>query len=305
MIAAIRSFAFGLSIGVICCGTASSARAGFVEITGGFYEYNGAVAYGSNPQVLGDYDYRSYMNGMTLTPSSPIAGLENGFTPPDPNDPDSVGTGLGYGTASLGGASQVSYYTSYADPTTHTWVDGQLNLLGFTPGPQANVSVGQEFLLGTISLQNGAWFAADPIHTFTIELTTHSTDPALDGHVFSDTIVLNVTPNAFGAWPPENNADIYTFANHPELGSIRLLEAADGNPFGTVQLFGKIGSLDPTALRNPTGGAFLSSSLDPFPPPGSNPVPEPGTVVLLVSGLVTVAASGFLRRKRGSRRPLA
>jgi hypothetical protein len=297
MIAVLRNLAFCLSIGVFFSMTASPALAGFVEITGGFYEYTGAVGYGSDAQIFGELDYRSYMNGMTVTPSSPIPGLESIFTPPDPNDPNSVGTGIGIGTASLGGASQVSYYTSYFNPATQTWTDGQLNLLGFTPGPQANVAVGQEFLLGTISLQNGVWFATDPIHTFTIELTTHSTDPALDGHTFSDTIVLNVTPNAIGTYPPENNADIYTFANHPELGSIRVLEADDGNPFGTVQLFGKIGSLDPTRLANPAGGVFLSPSLDPFPPPGTTPTPEPGPFVLLVSGLVTGALTRLLRRK--------
>ena len=123
-----------------------------------------------------------------------------------------------------------------------------------------DVAVGGEFLLGTFSFLNGEWWAASPIHDFTMEMVTHSSDGALNGHVFSDTLILNIT---FNGGPPENKADFFYFAGRPDLGSMRVYENQDGlSNYGTVELYGKIGSLIPTRFANPTGGVFLDPSID-------------------------------------------
>lgn len=274
-------------------GVSGSASAEFVTISAGFGEYSGAVGNGTG--IAGDFIYQSTMNGNAIAPIEALPGLESAFIPPDPNDPSSVGQGIGRGVVSLGGASSVDFFTSYYNPNDGTTTYGIENLIAFTPGPAVNVGVGSQFLLGTFTFQNGEWWAASPIHQFTLEMVTHSTDLALDGKIFSDTLILNITPNG---GPPEVKADFFYFAGRPDLGSIRVLEASDGNNFGTVELYGKIGSLIPTGFANPTGGVFLDQSTDPFPfPPTTAPVPEPSTLAMLSSLALTLIA-GRIRQRR-------
>ena len=55
---------------------------------------------------------------------------------------------------------------------------------------------------------------------------------------------------------------------------------------GTIELWGKIGSLDPLFFANPTGGALLVPTA----------VPEPEVLALMLAGLLGVGAR--LRRER-------
>jgi len=263
-------------------GLTGSASAGVASISASFGQYSGAVGNGVNEQSFGRLEYMSLMNGYPIGPIEAIPGLESFFTPADPNDPNALGQGIGRGVVDLLGASSVSFYTSVYDPDDESTIYGIDNLIDFTPGPNVNVEVGDEFLLGTFTLQNGEWWAADAIHRFTLEIVTDSSDSALDGQIFSDTVVLHITPNG---GPPENRADFFYFEGRPDLGSMRVFESFDGANFGTVELYGKIGSLIPTHFLNPTGGIFLDPSTDPLPFPG---VPEPGTLLLLACGLVAL-----------------
>jgi hypothetical protein len=74
------------------------------------------------------------------------------------------------------------------------------------------------------------------------------------------------------------------FEGHPELGQIRVYEAASGlGNTGTVELYGRAGSLIPTAFANPTGSVFIQA------------VPEPQTYLMMVGGLTRV---GWMARRR-------
>ncbi len=61
-------------------------------------------------------------------------------------------------------------------------------------------------------------------------------------------------------------------------------------------LFARIGSLIPASFENPSGGVFLSQSLEPI----TSAVPEPDTVAMLLAGLVLVESAAA--RRHGHRR---
>ena len=148
-----------VAIAALTVGTA--AYAGSVTVTGAFAQYVGAVQNGGPPNAT----FLTFINGAMVAPSEPLPGLESSFTPADPNDPDSVAMGLGRATVDLGGVNAVEFHVARVDDQGVA-TDDVSNLLAFTPGPAAEVGIGDEFLLGTFTLQNGVFFAADPIHRF-------------------------------------------------------------------------------------------------------------------------------------------
>jgi hypothetical protein len=80
--------------------------------------------------------------------------------------------------------------------------------------------------------------------------------------------------------------------DHPELGTMSVYEAEDSpthTNFGSIDLYGKIGSLIPTEFLNPVGGVFVGPAVV------VTPTPEPATLALLASGLIGLAG---LKRKR-------
>jgi len=295
-----------------CLGASSAASAstvfcppGLVCIQGGFLQYFGAVGNGdtqggfaSNP-----YLFQTYMNGAQVYPADPIPGLEAYFFPADPNDPGAMNTGLGHASVDLQGAQEINFWTEYdyddpfddPDQGVNHVVD-VLNYIQFTPGPAAEVGVGDEFLLGTFAVQNGVFFAADAIHKFSFSFTTYSDDPALSGHTYADVLEHVVTPNAT-VYTPEQVADFFRFQGHPEIGSFRVYEYYSGLPFqGAIELWGRIGSLEPTQLvdGDPNDGVFFEQSVDPYPIDPPTPTPAPAVAVLLALGL---GGTWVLRRR--------
>ncbi|WP_373693578.1 PEP-CTERM sorting domain-containing protein [Limnofasciculus baicalensis] len=65
--------------------------------------------------------------------------------------------------------------------------------------------------------------------------------------------------------------------------------ATGGSNIGQVDFYGRIGSLIPTRFANPSGGAFLDSSIVTNT---SQAVPEPSTV----AGTLIVSSLMLLRR---------
>jgi len=58
---------------------------------------------------------------------------------------------------------------------------------------------------------------------------------------------------------------------------------------GTVELWGKVGSLDPLFFANPTGGVQLFQT---------TPIPEPEVLALMLVGLLGVGAAARRERRR-------
>jgi len=86
---------------------------------------------------------------------------------------------------------------------------------------------------------------------------------------------------------PVKNADWFYIQESPELGSVGVFEGETG----TIEIYGKFGSLDLVEFKNPTDQTLTSDSL----PYDSAPIPEPATVLLFGLGLLGVA--GVSRRK--------
>ena len=156
------------------------------------------------------------------------------------------------------------------------------SLIAFSGTTQTNPpSIFDEFKLGTITLTNGIFFFQAAVD---ITVSTASDNSMFDGKSFSDTLQYIVTSNT---GTDEDNADYAYFIGRPELGQIRVYEAASAFPnTGSIELWGKVGSLTPTGFRNAFGGVFLQ------------PVPEPSTYALLALGLAVV---GFAARRHSER----
>jgi hypothetical protein len=231
------------------------AQAAPVSITGGF----SSMTFSVNPSATDHI-----VNGVIVPFTSGDVTATANLSPPV--------TEIVFGVSQLG----ITYPT---------------NRIQFSAGG-GDVDVGAEFLLGTFTLENGTW---TEFAEFSFRLQTGSTDSRLAGHVFEDTLRFQVTPTDPGN-TPEQNADYFFFTGNPGLGSMRVYETFDsptGSNTGTIELYGRIGSLNPTRLDNATGGAFLYAGIGPIPPTA---VPLPGGLLLLSSAL---AALAIMRRNAG------
>lgn len=254
-----RITCLGMVFGSIAC--AAPAGAAPVGVIGGFSNYSGPVAYApGSPESTGFGP--SYLNSIEVSPDTPSSRPGVGL--------------LSYNFAP--GTSSVEFYNT-----------GEVhNLLQFTPATGQSALLGEEFLIGTFTLQNGSWFGGlgEGDSLFSFSVTTSSADSALDGHTFSDVIRYKITQSAVGNTPAQN-ADYFLFDGRPDLGTMRVYERFDsptGSNSGSIDLYGRIGSLVPTRFANPQGGVFISAS-----------IPEPETYAMLLAGLGML---GFAARRR-------
>jgi hypothetical protein len=138
------------------------------------------------------------------------------------------------------------------------------------------------FEFGTLTITNGIFFNQA---SFDVTFTTVSSDANFNGRTFSDTISYVVTPNL--GVSTFDDADYIEVMNHPALGHPHVLEGGSG----TVELWGRVGSLDPLFFANPTGGVELDMTA---------PVPEPSEWLLMLAGLAGMATVTRSRlRSRG------
>ncbi len=277
---------------------ASGAWADSVSLTGGFSSYEGPLEQAS--VNLRDYTTTFDADGLVISapPTGSIPGSEFLYSQ----------YGIGQGTVALGNASSVDFY--FESPTTTI----ARNNITFTANQAADVQVGDTFKLGSFSFANGGWLGGFPDSTFQFDLQTHSANPLLDGHAFSGLITFHVTTglSADGSYystAPNDNADFFYFDFRQWAGTDPLvtpgfvgvfeaepeLQPAGGSNHGTVDLYGRIGSLIPEYLANPSG-VFLATEI-----PIAGAVPEPATWLQLALGCAGLAGLGMRRRAGPSR----
>ena len=266
------------------------AQASEVTFSGGFTSFRGPVATASGARAA---SVHTEINGVTVYADEALPGAQFGF--------DRFGLGLKNtfnlrdGTGSPIPSVEFSrIFFSAANP----------NAVSFTPSAAQDLQAGSIFSVGTFSVTNGSWFgnsAGENIFPDTdigFSVTTHSSDPRLDGLRYSDTLRFVVTSPDGANATVQQDADYFYFVGRPDLGTISVFESIDlqGNPvalgnFGTIDLQMRIGSLIPTALTDATGAAFVGDQV-------SN-VPEPATTGLWLAGLTALGLG--VRRRRAAR----
>ena len=177
--------------------------------------------------------------------------------------------------------STINFYTS----------QGWINSFSFQAAENSNYGFGEEFLLGSLAFTNGFWWTdpVPPSFTFSISASSKNVHDG-EEQVFNGTIRLvgKVDDSDWTDEPdPVKEADWFYIQESPELGSVGVFEGETGS----IEIWGKYGSLNLVEFRNPTEKTLTSDSL----PYDSAPIPEPATVLLFGLGLLGVA--GVSRRK--------
>jgi hypothetical protein len=281
-------------------------EAASVVTSGGlFYQYTGPVGYPiyktpSGPQRDNAESYVSVFRDGTLGGTARV-------TPADPYPGYEASKFEGAGTAVV---SLIGY--QWVGTTVQFWNEvngireGSASILSITgnttPGVTIDPATGKSdlFKLATISFTNGNWYSVSdsslppynpgygplyPESRFEFRLSAMP-DPMIGNSVYDDRHVIRdalVVESTFGAGTPDN----FYIRSNPLLGRLSVPEGGTG----TVDLWGRIGSLELVELRNPQGeGVTL------LPPIETPAVPAPPTLWLLGTGLL--ATAGALRGRR-------
>ena len=284
-----RALAFALTLAVPLL--AGPAHAGLVDIVGGFRGYEGPL---QTPN--------GRPNGLQSTFSTPDLTFPASPTDPIPGCVGCARVGIGLGVAGFYGGpipmpQRVEFYQDRpVDPPPR-------NVIAFAPATGTSVQVGDTFKLGTFTLTNGGWLGGFPDGQFEIQLHTVSATPALDGHYMDVHVGFHVTTGLsaderVASAEPADNADYFYIAEHPEFGYVGVYESEPqlqppgGSNTGTIDFYGRMGSLIPTGFANPQGVLLLPSI-----PVVASSVPEPAGWASLLAGLAVV---GGLARRRDS-----
>lgn len=170
-----------------------------------------------------------------------------------------------------------------------------------TQGVEIDPSTGKSgpIKLATFSFTNGTWYSVSPPNdpglgslypesAFQFSLIA-TPDPFIGSsgfpgyHVFNGTLLLVTT---FGP----NTADYLVLPGLP-AGAPSIL-AVDEGITGTVDLWGRIGSLEPLEFRNPSSGVQILSEIP------TTPIPEPSTYLQMLLGIGALVAG-----RKAMRRP--
>jgi hypothetical protein len=252
-----RSLVLGLVLVIVSFSGPAHGNGTTVETEGVFTKYSGDVAPDGSPSI------NTHINGVPVPPTVPT-DIKNGVVQGE--------LALPAGTTSVE-FKVADGFGGFNLPSVLSW----------TPAVSAVPSTPDgSFLFGIFGITNGIFFFEA---TFEMTFTTASSDPAFDGKTFSDILHYVVTPN--NGVSAFDDADYIFLANHPGLNppSVRINEGSSG----TVELWGKVGSLDPLFFANPTGGVQLFQT---------TPIPEPEVLALMLVGLLGVGAAARRERRR-------
>ncbi len=126
-----------------------------------------------------------------------------------------IESGYVMGTRRLSGSS-VSFHYDWVDP-----ISSGANVISFKPADFSNVTLGQTFVLGTLSYQNGFWYGAGesaPYNT-PVELGFRIQTVSNDGPAFNQTLVsglrnmIHAVPNDAG-FQHQTNTLVYSAGNY-------------------------------------------------------------------------------------------
>lgn len=241
---------------------------------------------------------RGLVNEVAVAPSG--TWVDGGYI----NSPD---FGHVLGSTALAPSNTVALRYDYVTAGTL-----QENVISFVPRPFTNVSVGQNFVLGTLTFQNGFWYGGGgtPAFNVTSDLGFTITTSSASGAAFNQTItgVVRMVVNAPDEADPTTSAGQmaqadWVYIDSPAaigtLGAFRVYDdcckPAGAGTIGTVDVIARFNSLDLVGLANPSGG-FITGSVAALP---TSAVPEPTTWALVGSGLCVLVAR--LRRRGSSR----
>ena len=240
-----------------------------------------------------------------------ISGAVNGVTPIFDGETRDSGRGPLYlgGTAPLSGDTATFVYNNR--PTAIA------NVVSFTPEPGFNnITTGEKFKLGTFSFTNGFWVggSANPANNLPVNLSfsmiAHSATPEFNNQTFISSINVTTNQNSSGrcstSSDQQDEADFLFINDAQGMGSLRVYDAlckpTNATNQGTIDFYGKFGSLDPVSLQHPGKSGFFVDSVDSGPltsPPVFPSVPEPATWAMLILGLGGVGAAVRAQRKGG------
>lgn len=257
----------------------TSGHAYFLESDVAFFSWTGVVSTGGQ--------FTSTINGYVVCPDAGCGPDSGVFTDPPPADPECNVSNTPFCGATPA-TVDFSLTDIYATPTQRP--PNQISLSGVSLidnlNAGNNVNIGDEVVIGRLRYTNGQWFSG-PDLGFGISTRLHDCNgascvsvPSGAGY-WEDILRLTVTPNTGTA---AQNADRLCFVNNPQFGCFAVYEPGDtADPYGEVELRGRIGSLTPTGFGNVLSGGFLA------------PVPVPAAIWLLAGGLA--ALFGIRNRK--------
>jgi hypothetical protein len=306
-----RFFLFCLLIaGPALLGGFARADSGSYGISGGFTTFSGNVGGSQSP---------NYIRSLPIPPPNvdcSVIDCSNPLLFFSEVCPDS-GCGTPFGPATnfslrsgIDPTNTLTFESFGCDPSIPI-CHNTPNELDFNPSPVSILGTGvlgyPEMLLGTLTFTNGVWTgdadfgititATDilaPFNAYAFDGFIHMrlripdpgvTDPGLLTHEGADCISLTTTAGQ-GVTNPQT---------HTGIGEVCVPEL--NNPLGlsnttTVNLFGTIGSLDPTRFEVVSGDGFI------LPPADGNTVPEPASLALLLSSIFGAASIMKGRRSR-------
>jgi len=292
----------------LVCGVAR-ADSGSYGISGGFTTFSGNVGGSEAP---------NYIRSLPIPPPAVNCGVVDCSNPllffdevcPDSGCQAPFGTATNFSLYKGSAPGNTVTFESFGCPPNASPVCANTpNELDFAPPSNPSIlglnSLGYpEMLLGSLTFTNGVWTgdadfgititAADifaPHNAYTFDGAVHMTlrtadpgvtDPSLITHEGADCISLTTS----------SGQPVTDPRTHLGIGSVCVPEL--NNPLGlsnttTVNLYGTIGSLDPTRFGDLVGGGFLL-------PAGGNAVPEPGSLALVMSSIFGAALT--IRRRR-------
>ena len=296
-------------IGMLLLAGMVHADSGTYSMTGGFTSFSGVVGGNASP---------NYIRNFGLTPPVVDCGAVDCSNPllffnqicPDAGCSTAGGPALADSLLAAGDPTNYLTFDSYSCPNT-AFCSNTPNELDFVPSTGSILGFNQqtgnnEMLLGSLTFTNGIWTGnAD----FGITITATDVLGPHNAYTFTGNLHMTLNTAAPGLTNPhqiaQDNADCISLTNQSgqsvsgfEDRNFCAYELNNGLGLSnttTVNLYGTIGSLDPTRFGDVTGGFITDANGGLIVPVQATPEPELWPVI---SGLLFIGVVIGYRRDR-------